>query len=442
MRLNKSLMTIAFLSLAGTSSASETLGLKEAVTLALEKNHLIKAATSESAAARAGLNSSRARYLPRVTFKEEAVLTNSGTRAFMMKLDEGRFSLAGDLNHPATTGDFQTSFGIEQPIVDLNLLRAGDVAGEELAARGHALEKRRQEIAFRVYAAYLDVQRSKAQLSVAEQAVNDAREHRRIAGVRRESGVGLKFDELRIGTFLAELEQQQITAENEVNLARLRLGQIAGLPAGAAPDISEMISAPGLTMMTERLEKEALANRADLKESTAEVARGDAGIAAVRGSYWPTLYASGRYQMNDRDLPGGRDNDSWMVGATLRWEMFDTIIRKGDLEKAKALRDAGVSYQNALRQEIGLQIRESLLRRTEAAKRLEVSRSAVHDAVEMVRLVNRRFESDLATAVELLDAQTALNRARGGLADNEANFALATARVYHNAGLFLQEVVK
>jgi outer membrane protein TolC len=256
------------------------------------------------------------------------------------------------------------------------------------------------------------------------------------------AGVGLKFDELRIATFLADLEQQKITAENEVMLARLRLGQVAGLPSGSSPDIAATISAVGLMSTAEELEKEAFTNRADIKESAAEVAKGDASVAAVKGAYWPKLYASGSYQMNDRDIPLGRDNDSWMAGASLRWEIFDVISKKGELERARAMRDAGASYQNALQQEISLQIRESLLRRTESAKRLDVSRSSVKDAEEMVRLVNRRFENDLSTAVELLDAQTALNRVRSQLAENEAVFALTTARVYHSAGLFMKEVVK
>jgi outer membrane protein TolC len=87
----KWLIFVMVMIFAKTSDASYQLGLKDAVDLAMEKNHLVRAAISESAAADAGIKSSRARYLPRVTFEERAALTNSGTRAFMMKLDQGRF---------------------------------------------------------------------------------------------------------------------------------------------------------------------------------------------------------------------------------------------------------------------------------------------------------------------------------------------------------------
>jgi outer membrane protein TolC len=360
----------------------------------------------------------------------------------MMQLDQGRFSLSGDLNHPKATGDFQTSFNVEQPLIDMNIHRAVDFSRQEFAVRTHGVEKRKQEIAFQVYVAYLEVQNSKARLVVAEKAVADAREHGRLASVRSEAGVGLKYDELRIATFLSDLEQQKISAGNEVLLARLRLGQITGLESGAMPDINGNVSAVPFTVTAEYLEKAAMINRPDLKESAAEIARSETALESIKGALWPTLYALGTYQMNDRDLPFGRENDSWMVGASFRWEFSDIIRKNGDMEKARSMKNVGEAYQNALKQHISLQINEAILLRIEAEKKLEVSRNAIKDAEEMVRLVSKRFENGLSTAVEILDARTALNRVRGQLADNESAFALATARIYQGAGLFLKEVMQ
>ncbi len=432
----------AFLLLAGQASAGDPLELKEAVALALRNNHLIQAATFERTAAEAGVTSSRSRYLPRITFEGRAGVTNSGTRAFMMKLDQGRFSLGGDLNHPPATGDFQSTLLLEQPLFDLNVSGEVKVVREEAAIRSHALDQRRQDVAFQVYAAYLNVLRTRSQLAVAEQAEKDAHEQMRVAKLRTESGIGLRYDELRIRTFLAELEQQKITAENEVTIAHLRLGQAIGLPVGAAPVIQGNAMPLELSASDAELEKVSQQNRSDLNALTAEVAKGDAGVAAARGGYWPTLYASASYQMNDREIPLGRDNDSWMLAATLRWNLFDGMRRRSEVEKAQANRDAASAYLNNQRQEVALEVREGILRRVESVKRLEIARDSVKDAEEMLRLINKRFENGLATTVELLDAQTALNRARGQLTDNETAYALSTARVYQSAGLFLKEVLK
>jgi outer membrane protein TolC len=186
----------------------------------------------------------------------------------------------------------------------------------------------------------------------------------------------------------------------------------------------------------------ALQNRPDLKEMEAGVDKANVGMKMARNAYLPTIYGSATYQMNDRDIPFGRDNDSWMLGANLRWELFDGLRRRSETAKAQLMKNSAFEYLENYRKEIALQVEEGILRREEAVKRLEVARHALVDAEESVRLISRRFENSLMTMVELMDAQTALNRARAQLVENESSYALATARLFHAAGIFLKEVYK
>jgi outer membrane protein TolC len=425
-----------------TTAAAESMSLREAVNTALERNFLVQAARFEHNAAASRVSAVGSRYLPRIFFEERAAVTNSATRSFMMRLDQGRFSLAGDLNHPDAVSDFQSSVVFEQPLFDMNIGSAVSAAREEKTARERSLEWRMDLVAFQVYEAYLGVQRAAAQLGVAEQALGATREHIRLAAVRSAAGVGLKYDELRIRTYQAEVEQQKITAENDYHMARLRLGKVMGLDSGSMPDISEPLTALEVGITLTDLEKAAFESRKDIDAQKAEVARGDAVVAAARSGYWPTVYGTVSYQANDRDIPLGRDNDSWLVGATLRWELFDGMRRMNEVQAAQAGRNAASSYLRNLQQDVAFEVREAVARREEAAKRLEVARKGLQETEEMVRLISRRFENALSTTVELLDAETALTRARAQLADNEANLALATAKVYHGSGLFRKEVVK
>jgi outer membrane protein TolC len=131
-----------------------------------------------------------------------------------------------------------------------------------------------------------------------------------------------------------------------------------------------------------------------------------------------------------------------MVGASLRWEIFDGFQRCNKKGKAEALAGAASEYLENFRKDVALQVEESRLRREEAAKRLEVALHSVQDSEEVVRLISRRFENSLATFVELLDAQTALNDARARLIGNESDYALATARLFNTTGTFLKEVMR
>ncbi len=146
--------------------------------------------------------------------------------------------------------------------------------------------------------------------------------------------------------------------------------------------------------------------------------------------------------MHDRTTPFSRDNDAWVVGANLRWELFDGARRFAERARSEALRNSVREYLEQRTREVALHVRESLLRRDEAAKRRNVARASCLHAEEGVRLITKRFANSLATMVEVLDAQTALNRARANLVENETDYALATAMVWHAAGIFLKEVMK
>lgn len=445
----KKLARVLFLLVALPSPAhAEGAGvsLREAINLALERSHLVKAASHEKVAADHGLSMSRSRYFPSIQFEEAFSASNSPPRVFMMKLDEGRFTqndfLLSNLNNPGTHTDFRTAVSVEQPLFDIGIPSGVSFAEKEKNAREMALERQREDVAFMVYAAYLEVKKAKAFLSIADQAVEEAQEQLRLAKTRSVEGVGLKADELRARTYLSETEQRRITAANDVTMARIRLSLATGGEPDTGMDATDDVKAPQLTADTKVFRETAFTKRRDLRELGARVEQADAGVSQASSEFWPKLYAGAGYQMHDRDTPFGRENDAWHAGVSLRWEVFDGMRRWEDRQRASAVRSAMVERMEQYRKEVSLQVTESLLRRDEAGKRLEVARHAFLDAEEAMRLVAARFKNSLALMVEMLDARTALKNARANLVQSESDHAMAAARVWHAAGILLEEVLK
>ena len=268
------------------------------------------------------------------------------------------------------------------------------------------------------------------------------REHLRLALVRVGAGTGLKSDELRARTFLAEMEEQEIRARNGLELARLRLGKAMGAPEGEAVDISGEIRPLPLAAAPEELSRLALENRADLRGVERQRDKAGLGVGLARSAWYPTLHAGAAYQFNDRSVPFGSDNNSWYAGASLKWEIFDGLRRTREQEKAGALQAGAAEIVAQYRKEVAFQVAESRLLRDEATKRSEVARAAVADAEEGLRIVQKRYEGALATVVELLDAQTTVNRSRAAAVDTEAELVLASARVAYSAGILCKEVAR
>jgi len=424
----------------------ELMSLKDAINLALKNNNRIKAAGFGAEAAERSVAIATSGYYPTIGFEEALVASNAPTQTFMMKLDEGRFTqndfLINNLNHPGTWHDFKTVLTAQLPLYTPSLAPAREMAVKTSLKGQQNLEATREEIAFQVFQLYLDVQRSRAQLQSADQAVIEAKENMRLASVRNMEGVGLRSDVLRARTHLLTVEQQQISARNNLTLAGMQLALVAGLPEGSRIEISEAVAPVALAFTPAELTGSALEERSDLKLSRTELERNDASVNLARSAWLPSLAAFGSYQLNAKDTPFGSDNDSWVAGLSLKWNVFDGFRRSNEQARAAAERSAAAEQLEGKIREARYQVQESILRREETGKRLDVARSALQDADETVRLLTRRFENSLATMVELLDAQSALNQVRANLVDMEANYALSGGRVFHAAGIFLKEIIK
>ncbi|MBL0225930.1 MAG: TolC family protein [Geobacteraceae bacterium] len=441
-------LVIITLVLCANIAVAETyrLSLKDAIALSLDRNNLVRSAGFAADAARQDVAITTARYYPGVFFEEAFVASNAPTQTFMMKLDEGRFSQndfqIDNLNHPQTSHDFRTALTIQQPIYNPSTSPAREMAVKESEKQTLAYDAGKEDTAFQVFRLVLEVQKSKAQLRAVEQALGDARENKRLAAVRTGAGVGLKSDELRARTHLGSVEQQFITAGNNLMLARMQLANVVGLKEGDSIDITESIIPLTSGMPPEELVKVALESRKDLKQSMVELEKSDAALRLARSGYLPSVGSFATYQMNSKDTPFGSDNDSWIAGISLKWQLFDGFKRYHEKDRAVAARSAAAELLEARLREVRYRVRESVMRREEMGKRLEVVRNSLEDAEETVRLLTRRFENSLATMVELLDAQTALNQVRAGLVESEANYSLAGGNVYYSAGIFMKEMLK
>lgn len=438
---------VALLLACGSAQADELqrLSLKEAVTRGLQQNNMARAARFQAESARSAATAASLHLLPSVTFEETWSRSNVPVNTFMMKLNQGRFTnqdfQINSLNNPSPVADFKTAVTVEQPLL-VPAAWAGQQAARRGAERQESLsEQSRQQIGFMIFQLYLEVRKAQAYLQAAENALAEASESRRQAGVRTAAGLGLKSDELRAGTHLAAMEQQKISAENNLTLARMQLALATGGQAGDQVDITEapVIKPPehdlqGLITTAGQL-------RHDLRAAERGKEQADAALLQARSGFLPSVGAIASWQMNDNNTIFGNDHDAWMAGVSLRWNIFDGFRTWHGSGQARAARAAAGEQLEQTRKDISYQVHEAWLRRIEAIKRHEVASAAVASADETVRLLGKRFDNALATMVELLDAQSALNQARANQVESEANLQLATGRLYHVAGIFLKEVL-
>jgi outer membrane protein TolC len=416
--------------------------LREAVMAALEDNPRLKAMQSGLDASTEGVGEARSHLMPKLTVEERYMRTTNPTYAFMSKLNQANITAADFsptlLNEPDAMGDWQTSVSIEQAVfarpamIGLSMARAGvEVARLEY-------ERARDAVALDVIRAYLRVKTAQGYMEAARQGLADAEEHHRVALTRERSGLGQHSDVLRTDVSVKEGQEGLSKATKALELARRSLGLMIGLdgPAdvetGEPVDLDAMI---GSRTLDEYLS--ARSGRADL-----EAMRGRVNIARksldMEGSrHWPVVGVGATYQANAEDAPFGSDGDGYMLMAFMRWEIYDGGQTIAARARARHQVTEAEHYLDGLERESEYRVHEAYLELEEARRGFDLARARLALADEVRRIMVTRFENSLASVVELLDSQSALNSARAAVVEERNLVRIAEAELLHASGILV-----
>lgn len=425
--------------LPGRAFADEKkLTLKEAVQIALEKNHDIRAMRNSMLAHKQDIGIARSFLLPQISFEERFTRTNNPPGVFMSKLNQERFGQADfaidSLNHPGPVTDMQTTATLEQTIFSGKALLGWGMAKKDFAAKQQEYGRKKEETALHVVAAYLQVRTAKEYVSVAEAGLKDAAEHVRIAQTRERNGVGLYSDVLRARTAMNEAEQKMVSARKSLTLAKRALGLLLGASQSFDAAGQEM----EFSLRDNDVYNSASASRKDIKAMELRYENAGNNVRLAQSRYLPMLGMRASYQLNDHKTVLRNEGESWWLTAMLKWDIFDGARREYEYSKARYRQAEAGEQLGGLRSFVLFKITEAYLAAEEAGKIRDLARMALASAEEGRKLVESRYANSLSPFVDLLDVQLTVDAARAALAARENEYQMAIVRLDYESGIILQ----
>ena len=286
-----------------------------------------------------------------------------------------------------------------------------------------------QSVTNAVRVAYFNRKRAEEKQSVAEEAVTLTKNHLARAEKLFNSGVVAKGDVLRSKVAVAESELDLIRAKNAAELSLTALERAVGSPV--SPDeIKGGVPRRSVTLRNvepagpDPLEA-AYENRQELKMYSLLSRQAEKVAKAAAGQSLPQIVAGAAYfNADDSFFPSGEDN--WKVGIAAYWSVFDSGRVKAKTNQAKAqareLLHRLDDMKNAVRMEV-VQAQQNL---RSAQSRLEVAERQAAVSEEDYRIAKRRYEEQVGTNLDMLDARLALTNSRTELVD--ALYDIETAR--------------
>ena len=138
---------------------------------------------------------------------------------------------------------------------------------------------------------------------------------------------------------------------------------------------------------------------------------------------------------NPRIFPrADRWDDSWDIGVTVNWSLWDGGRIDADAAQASGLAEAGRHRLAEFDSVLAVEVRQRSLEITSGRAAVAAADDGVRAAREAERVVSERFRAGVITQIEVLDAQLALLQAQLDRTRALANVRLAEARLARAMG--------
>jgi outer membrane protein TolC len=146
-------------------------------------------------------------------------------------------------------------------------------------------------------------------------------------------------------------------------------------------------------------------NRADIKAMQLASNAYEEMHKADKMTFLPRLNAFGSYEIYDNKIFQG-DANGYLIGAQLRWDIFQGSRRFGKAQKSKAEFEQSKLEYNQYVSKSNLELNKVKRQLIDAKNSLELSRLAVKQSKESLRIRKNRFKEGLEKTSDLLMAET------------------------------------
>jgi outer membrane protein len=206
------------------------------------------------------------------------------------------------------------------------------------------------------------------------------------------------------------------------------MGRDASLPIALAEGLSEPAFQSTLAETLQR----AVDARPEVNLARDRIASAQFGRQAAQGEFLPSIELRGGLGRVD----GSNVLNGWQEGAGLHINIpiYHGGQERGGLRVAQAdIRQAAADAQSLLN-DISLQVTLAYREAASAFERIGLSRPAVTQAEEALRIVRERFRNGTATPTDAVVAQNSLTRAQQRFVTARIEFLSAMARVAYAIG--------
>ncbi len=250
--------------------------------------------------------------------------------------------------------------------------------------------------------------------------------HRKVTEISVEVGRIAAVELLRIEAEIKSVEGLLAGLNGDEVRLRATLGAL--LNQGVFTDKIEILSVAPVDQLSSENGDESLKNRPDLMAANSITRAENENLKGAKREWLPNVSLRAETLRNQGYTAIGAN--TWSVGAQVSWQFWDGGRRFANSDRALANKEAArQQYQSTLNQ-ARAELQSAMAGWQAASLQYQAATSGLKSATETERIQSDRFSSGRISAVDLIDAEAALARARADHTTALANWWLADDQLY------------
>lgn len=256
---------------------------------------------------------------------------------------------------------------------------------------------------------YFDLLETEKMILVSQKEVERFEAHLKVAQSLYTEGVITKNDLLQAEVMLSDVKQRLLTVKNRRSTHASKMNNILARPINAEVQVIDMPMNASEALELEKAWKTAETERSEIKIIDHELKILNLQETAAKSEYYPKLFAQGGYNFTENRYQFPEGNWSLVLGMNLN--LFSGGSTRAEVSKVIYRREQLIEQKSKLTDDIRLEVEKSYLDLKNAVEKIQVTKDAVNQAEENLRLHKIRYEEGIGTSTDVVDAITLLTTA-------------------------------
>lgn len=270
-----------------------------------------------------------------------------------------------------------------------------------------------QQLIADVKNSYYIVLRTQGTVDTTRAAIAAAEENLRIARAQFGAGVVAKFDVTSAEVDLANLQQNLLQAEGNVQIAMALLNRIMGVDINRPFRLEEqVVSVAPVTIDIDATIRQAMAVRPEIRQAETSLKLAEQTVHYTKTEDDPSLALFATTDWSSATSVASPNNTSYTFGASVSWPIWTGGATRARV--AEARNDVEIARKSLEQTSlvVGQEVRTSATNVMESSRRVQTAQSNVNLAEESLRLSRLRYQEGVTPFVEVSNAEAALTQAR------------------------------